>query len=135
MDYIQETKKSELRGEWWVKAFEREKKELLMFQTLAPNSYLGNRFTTGWFVRGFGDIREGDFIPYGSVLNQLRKHYDLPLLSGDYGLGSLSRVENVTVVKEDKEDKENKRDDIQQGGINNLIYVMIGFSLGFVLSR
>ena len=138
IELIEGSKKVKFRGEWWVKAFEREKKELLMFQTLAPNSYLGNRFTTGWFVRGFGDIREGDLIPYGSVLNQLRKHYDLPLLSGDYGLGSLSRVENVNVVKEDKENKENKedkRDDIQQGGINNLIYVMIGFSLGFVLSR
>ena len=129
MELIQETKKVEFRGEWWVKAFEREKKELLMFQTLAPNSYLGNRFTTGWFVRGFNNIREGDFIPYGSVLNQLREYYDLPLLSGDYGLGSISRVEIINVVKEDKSE------DVYHGDINNLIWVTIGLSLGFCLSR
>ena len=89
MPYIQETKKAELRGEWWVQAFEREKKVLLMFQTLAPTHYLGSRFTTGWVVRGYKPGEE-DILPQGSVLNQLREHYGLAELSGDYGLGSMS---------------------------------------------
>ena len=91
---IPKTKAAELRGEWWVKAFEREKDILLMFETLAPSHYLGKRLTTGWVVRGL-KAEEGDILPYGSVLNQLREHYGLPALSGDYGLGTMSVKDRV----------------------------------------
>tara|TARA_B100001013_G_scaffold278247_1_gene178355 strand:- start:63 stop:1025 length:963 start_codon:yes stop_codon:yes gene_type:complete len=94
MDYIPATKTAELRGEWWVKAFEREKENFLMFETLAPSHYLGTRFTTGWIVPGFNH-EERDILPQGSVLNQLRRHYELPELSGDYGLGCMSVRSNV----------------------------------------
>ena len=86
---IPKTKTAELRGEWWVEAFKREKKILLMFETLAPSHYLGRRLTTGWVVRGFKS-EERDILPQGSVLNQLRRYYNLPELSGDYGLGCMS---------------------------------------------
>ena len=102
---IPETKTAELRGEWWVKAFEREKDIFLMFETLAPSHYLGKRLTTGWVVRGFTDIIKGDFLPHGSVLNQLREHYGLPGLSGDYGLGCMSVQSDVLYELEDKREK------------------------------
>tara|TARA_B100000902_G_C27203605_1_gene860385 strand:+ start:209 stop:1105 length:897 start_codon:yes stop_codon:yes gene_type:complete len=102
MDYIQETKTEEFRGEWWVNAFEREKKVILMFHTLAPTHYLGTRFTTGWIDRGLKP-NEGDILPQGSVLNQLREYYELPSLSGDYGLGCISeknKVQDEPVLKD-----------------------------------
>ena len=107
---IPETKTAELRGEWWVSAFEREKKILLLFETLAPSHYLGKRLTTGWVVRGFTDIIKGDFIPQGSVLNQLRRHYELPELSGDYGLGCMSVQSDVLYELEDKEEEEKEKE-------------------------
>ena len=73
MDLIEETKEAELRGEWWVNAFKREKYEFLMFHTLEPNYYLGERFTTGWNVTSLNE-NERDFLPYGSVINQLREY-------------------------------------------------------------
>ena len=94
MDLIKETETEEFRGEWWVKAFEREKEELLMFHTLSPSSYIGIRFTTGWIVQGFNK-NDGDIIPFGSVLNDLREYYGLPMLSGDYGLGCMSEKKNI----------------------------------------
>ena len=100
---IPETKAAELRGEWWVEAFEREKKILLMFETLAPSHYLGRRITTGWVVRGFNDIIKGDILPQGSVINQLREYYGLPGLSGDYGLGCMSVKSDVLYQLEDKD--------------------------------
>tara|TARA_B100001094_G_scaffold115343_1_gene111281 strand:- start:6888 stop:7844 length:957 start_codon:yes stop_codon:yes gene_type:complete len=101
MDYIQATETEELRGEWWVKAFEREKDIFLMFKTLAPTHYLGTRYTTGWVVRGLKP-GEGDILPQGSVLNQLREHYGLPELSGDYGLGVMSATIKVLDGTENK---------------------------------
>ena len=110
IENIPPTKTSELRGEWWVKAFEREKKDFLMFETLAPSHYLGHRFTIGWVVRGFNH-GEGDFLPQGSVLNQLRKYYELPELSGDYGLGYMSVASKIL---DGPEDKEESKEDIKQ---------------------
>ena len=127
MDYIQETKTAQLRGEWWVKAFEREKEKFLMFQTLAPSHYLGTRFTTGWVVRGFKGIIQGDFLPQGSVLNQLRKHYELPELSGDYGLVCISVESDVLYKLEDKDkdkDKDKEKD-------NTCVYFNLGFGIAF----
>ena len=120
MDYIQETKTAQLRGEWWVKAFEREKENFLMFETLAPTHYLGTRFTTGWVVRGFKP-EEGDFLPQGSVLNQLREHYELPLLSGDYGLGCMS-VTNKVLDGPNLKDNDKDKDEV-------CVYFNLGFGI------
>ena len=127
MDYIQQSKKEELRGEWWVKAFEREKKNLLMFHTLSPSHYLGSRATTGWVVRGFNDIIKADYLPQGSVLNQLREHYELPLLSGDYGLGCMSvknDVRDESFLKDKVEETEKIKCD------NMCVYFNLGFCIG-----
>ena len=60
----------------------------------------------------FTDIIKGDFIPQGSVLNQLRRHYELPELSGDYGLGCMSVQSDVLYELEDKEEKkENEKEE------------------------
>ena len=120
MDYIQETKTAQLRGEWWVKAFEREKENFLMFGTLAPSHYLGKRLTTGWVVRGFKP-EEGDFLPQGSVLNQLREHYELPLLSGDYGLGCMS-VTNKVLDGPNLKDNDKDKDEV-------CVYFNLGFGI------
>ena len=126
MDYIQETKTEELRGEWWVKAFEREKETFLLFQTLAPTHYLGTRHTTGWVVRGLKP-GEGDILPQGSVLNQLRDHYGLPELSGDYGLGVMSvtsKLPDEPEIKEkDKEKDTNPNDEM-------CVYFNLGMCFG-----
>ena len=126
MDYIQQSKKEELRGEWWVKAFEREKKNLLMFHTLSPSHYLGSRATTGWVVRGFNDIIKADNLPQGSVLNQLREHYELPLLSGDYGLGCMS-------VKNDVRDESFLKDKVEETEKINCDNMCVYFNLGFCI--
>ena len=134
---IPETKTAELRGEWWVDAFEREKKCLLMFETLSPTHYLGKRLTTGWVVRGFnnGELK-GDFLPQGSVLNQLRENYGLPHLSGDYGLGCMSVNSDVLYELEDKEEKEEKeKRDIEMYNFCDMVLTSIGvilFSSWFV---
>ena len=125
---IPETKKPELRGEWWVKAFEREKKILLLFETLAPSHYLAKRITTGWVVRGFTDIIKGDFIPDGSVINQLREYYGLPELSGDYGLGCMSVKSDVLYELEDKEEKDKDGHLILNGEMCTMFN--LGFSIG-----
>ena len=105
---IKKSKTMKRRGEWWVKAFEIEKKELLMFHTLAPGSFLGRRTTTGWFCRGFDGIREGDFIPYGCVLTQLRRNFNLPELSGDYGLGGFNNINEELFSELDKKEADEK---------------------------
>jgi len=126
MDYIQETKTEELRGEWWVKAFEREKETFLLFQTLAPTHYLGTRHTTGWVVRGLKP-GEGDILPQGSVLNQLRDHYGLPELSGDYGLGVMSVTSKLPdepeIKDKDKEKDTNPNDEM-------CVYFNLGMCFG-----
>ena len=123
IENIPPTKTSELRGEWWIKAFEREKKIFLMFETLAPSHYLGNRFTIGWVVR------RCDILPQGSVLNQLRKYYELPELSGDYGLGCMSERSHVFKGSYNKENgvEKNKGNEIQD---EMCMYFNLGFCVG-----
>tara|TARA_B100000427_G_C15396369_1_gene545623 strand:- start:367 stop:783 length:417 start_codon:yes stop_codon:yes gene_type:complete len=123
MDYIPETKEEELRGEWWVKAFEREKDIFLLFKTLAPTHYLGTRYTTGWVVRG-RKPGEGDILPQGSVLNQLRDHYGLPELSGDYGLGVISVTSRELDVPELKDKGNIPKDEM-------CVYFNLGMCVGF----
>lgn len=127
---IPETKTAELRGEWWVSAFEREKKTLLLFETLAPSHYLGKRLTTGWVVRGFTDIINGDILPQGSVLNQLRDHYGLPELSGDYGLGVMSVTSKVADCHELK-DKDKCKDKDTNPNDEMCVYFNLGMCVGF----
>ena len=95
-----------LLGDWWIKMFYYDRDKLLMFNDL---SNLGREDPSlGWTVRGFGtDELPGDWIPHGSVINQLRRYYDLPLLSGDYSLGIISvSQKNNYLPCHDKKEKE-----------------------------
>jgi len=121
MEYIKETKTAEFRGEWWVNAFKREKEIFLMFETLAPSNSLGVRFTTGWVVRGING-KGGDILPSGHVINQLRDNYNLPSLTGDYGLGCISRDLHYEYKGEDKEEKEEN----ELFNFCDFVYVSIG---------
>ena len=136
---IPETKTAELRGEWWVSAFEREKKILLLFETLAPSHYLGKRITTGWVVRGFNG-KGYDVLPQASVVNQLREHYGCPQLCGDYGYGHMSAESNVYKIKDKIEDKiEGKIEDKKEIKSCDLSLVSIGlftfFTVNIIISR
>ena len=78
--------------------------------------------TTGWVVRGLkpGD---GDILPQGSVLNQLRDHYGLPELSGDYGLGVMSVTNKVLDGPNLKDnDKDKDKDEVY-------VYFNLGFGI------
>ena len=139
IENIPETKTAELRGEWWVSAFEREKKILLLFETLAPSHYLGKRITTGWVVRGFNG-KGYDVLPQASVVNQLREHYGCPQLCGDYGYGHMSAESNVYKIKDKIEDKiEGKIEDKKEIKSCDLSLVSIGlftfFTVNIIISR
>lgn len=131
MDYIQETKTSELRGEWWVKAFERESRALLMFGTLSTSCNMKSRFTTGWIVRGFNG-KGNDILPQASVVNQLREHYGLPQLCGDYGYGRMSAESNVYKLEDKFEDKK----EIKSCDLNLVnIGIFTFFTIQIIISR
>ena len=131
MDYIQETKTSELRGEWWAKAFEREKRKLLMFETLSTSCRIVSRFTTGWIVRGFNG-KGYDVLPQASVVNQLREHYGCPQLCGDYGYGHMSAESNVYKIEDKIEDKkEIKSCDLSLVSIGLFTF----FTVNIIISR
>tara|TARA_Y100001970_G_C14253609_1_gene873527 strand:+ start:1630 stop:2583 length:954 start_codon:yes stop_codon:yes gene_type:complete len=134
---LEKTKSVKYLADWWVNAFKREKERLLMYDTLQPDHYLGHRFTTGWTVRTFSNIRKGDIIPYASVLNQLRDHYNLPPLSGDYGIGveaeKLRRFEENTI----KRDTSNSKEEIFPcyHFLERFEWITIGFGLGLCLTK
>ena len=107
------TPKIEFIGDWWVRAFERDKEEMLMFRDLAPSGYMkDHRTTTGWFVRPVGNS-PGDCIPSGNVVNQLRNYYVIPILTGDYGLGCMSADRKNIDFEPEKNKNEN----------NDIIYI------------
>ena len=114
---ILETKKAELRGDWWVKTFELELNSFLMFDSLAPTRGLKGRNTTGWIVIGMNGIGS-DFLPHGSVINQLRMYYGLPTLSGEYGLGVMAAGSNV-LYDLDKDDTLLLDEDDKDKGLND----------------
>ncbi|MBD23816.1 MAG: hypothetical protein CMG46_02260 [Candidatus Marinimicrobia bacterium] len=129
MNVIHKSNTNVFRAPFWVKAFENEKRDLLMFDTLAPNHYLGNRTTTGWTVRGGGRM---DIIPYGCVLNQLREYYDLPLLSGDYGLGCMSESnyksskKTIDMIIDNEEQKRERAYNICDITLSSIGLIIIG---------
>ena len=79
------TKKAEYLAGWWVKVYKEDVHNLLMFHDLVENQE--ERRTVGWTSRGFGGIAEGDYLPWGAVINTLREYHRLPPLSGDYSVG------------------------------------------------
>ena len=87
------------RAWYWVERFNKEKEDLLMFNTWEGHfTGMENRVTTGWFVRGWKD-RDGDIFPYAAVINNLRDHYGLERISGEYDLG-IQETKRVAYAKE-----------------------------------
>ena len=135
MDYIQQSKKEELRGEWWAKAFEREKRKLLMFETLSTSGSMVSRFTTGWIVRGFNG-KGYDVLPQASVVNQLREHYGCPQLCGDYGYGNMSAESNVYKIEEKIEDKIEDKKEIKSCDLSLVSIGLFTFlTVNIIISR
>ena len=96
---IPETDEPKERAWYWVKRFEEEKRDLLMFRNWAGyNQGMEQRETTGWFARTSKD-KDGDIFPYGAVINQLRDHYGLERISGEYDLG-IQETNRVAYAKE-----------------------------------
>ena len=80
-------------AKWWVKVYKEDVHDLLMFNDLVENHL--DRNTVGWISRGFGLDVEGDYLPWGAVINTLREYHSLPRLSGDYSVGIMQeRVPN-----------------------------------------
>ena len=99
LGFIPETEEPTERAWYWVKRFEEEKRDLLMFRNWAGyNQGMEQRETTGWFARISKD-RDGDIFPYGAVINQLRDHYELERISGEYDLG-IQETNRVAYAKE-----------------------------------
>ena len=99
LGFIQESEEPTERAWYWVDRFEKEKKDLLMFRNWAGyNQGMEQRETTGWFARISKD-RDGDIFPYGAVINQLRDHYGLERISGEYDLG-IQETNRVAYAKE-----------------------------------
>ena len=134
MEVISPSKKAEFRNQWWYEAFTRDRDSLLMFDDLAPNSSLGNRVTTGWTVRGFRNVFEGDLIPYGSVLNQLRTYYGLPRLSGDYGLGCISELNIEFKYEGKKKDEDDRKKEKENDEISDNFCSALLATIGFAIS-
>ena len=87
------------RAWYWVERFNKEREDLLMFNTWEGHvAGMENRVTTGWFVRGW-KVRDGDIFPYGAVINKLRDHYGLERISGEYDLG-IQETNRVAYAKE-----------------------------------
>ena len=77
------TKKAEYLAWWWVKVYKEDVHNLLMFHDLVEKDV--ERRTVGWTSRGWNG--NGDFLPWGAVINTLREYHKLPRLSGDYDVG------------------------------------------------
>ena len=117
------TEKEEHLGEWWTKAYEKDKYDLLMFHDLAypPKK----RTTIGWTIHS-------DYIPGGHVINILRNYHGLPSLSGDYGIGMIQGEKNY---KRDIK-KETYSDSINEAALGpcGLVSISIGTFLGVVFA-
>ena len=99
LDFIPASKEPVGRAKYWVERFEKEKKDLLMFPNWGGYAQgMEKRKTTGWFARSSKE-RDGDMLPYGSVINQLRDYYGLPRISGEYDLG-IQETNRVAYEKE-----------------------------------
>ena len=99
LGFIPETEEPKERAWYWVKRFEEEKRDLLMFRNWAGyNQGMEKRETTGWFARISKD-KDGDIFPYGAVINDLRDHYGLDRISGEYDLG-IQETNRVAYAKE-----------------------------------
>jgi len=100
------TKKAEYLAWWWVKVYKEDVHDLLMFHDLVENGV--ERRTVGWISRGWNG--NGDFLPWGAVINTLREYHKLPRLCGDYDVGVMQgRTSNEEVYTQNFRERVNQK--------------------------
>jgi len=100
------TKKAEYLAGWWVKVYKEDVHNLLMFHDLVENDV--ERRTVGWISRGWNG--NGDFLPWGAVINTLREYHKLPRLCGDYDVGVMQgRSSNEEIYTQNFRERVNEK--------------------------
>ena len=126
------TKTVEYLAWWWVKVYNEDVHNLLMFHDLVENHV--ERRTVGWISRGWNG--GGDFIPWGAVLNTLREYHKLPRLSGDYDAGVIQgRRTNEEIYTQDFRKRVNEKttDDMEELDFDPMNPVLMGVLTGITV--
>ena len=125
------TKTAEHLAWWWVKVYNEDVIDLLMFHDLVENH--GERRTVGWISRGWNG--NGDFLPWGAVINTLREYHKLPRLCGDYDVGVMQgRSSNEEVYTQNFRERVNeKTTDMEEQDFDPMNPVLMGILTGITV--
>ena len=126
------TKKAEYLAWWWVKVYKEDVLDLLMFHDLVENHV--ERRTVGWTSRGWNG--NGDFLPWGAVINTLREYHKLPRLSGDYDVGVMQgRSSNEEIYTQNFRERVNEKttDDMEEQEFDPMNPVLMGILTGITV--
>ena len=125
------TKTAEHLAWWWVKVYNEDVLDLLMFHDLVENH--AERRTVGWISRGWNG--NGDFLPWGAVINTLREYHKLPRLCGDYDVGVMQgRSSNEEVYTQNFRERVNeKTTDMEEQDFDPMNPVLMGIITGITV--
>ena len=126
------TKKAEYLAWWWVKVYKEDVHNLLMFHDLVEKDV--ERRTVGWTSRGWNG--NGDFLPWGAVINTLREYHKLPRLSGDYDVGVMQgRSSNEEIYTQNFRERVNEKttDDMEEQEFDPMNPVIMGILTGITV--
>ena len=126
------TKKAEYLAWWWVKVYKEDVLDLLMFHDLVENDV--ERRTVGWTSRGWNG--NGDFLPWGAVINTLREYHKLPRLCGDYDVGVMQgRTSNEEIYTQNFRERVNEKttDDMEEQEFDPMNPVIMGILTGITV--
>ena len=125
------TKTAEHLAWWWVKVYNEDVLDLLMFHDLVENH--AERRTVGWISRGWNG--NGDFLPWGAVINTLREYHKLPRLCGDYDVGVMQgRTSNEEVYTQNFRERVNEKiTDMEEQDFDPMNPVLMGIITGITV--
>lgn len=126
------TKTAEHLAWWWVKVYNEDVIDLLMFHDLVENH--AERRTVGWTSRGWNG--NGDFLPWGAVINTLREYHKLPRLCGDYDVGVMQgRTSNEEIYTQNFRERVNEKttDDMEEPDFDPMNPVLMGIITGITV--
>ena len=125
------TKTAEHLAWWWVKVYNEDVLDLLMFHDLVENH--AERRTVGWISRGWNG--NGDFLPWGAVINTLREYHKLPRLCGDYDVGVMQgRSSNEEVYTQNFRERVNEKiTDMEEQDFDPMNPVLMGIITGITV--
>jgi len=125
------TKTAEHLAWWWVKVYNEDVIDLLMFHDLVENH--AERRTVGWTSRGWNG--NGDFLPWGAVINTLREYHKLPRLCGDYDVGVMQgRTSNEEIYTQNFRERVNeKTTDMEEPDFDPMNPVLMGIITGITV--